>query len=73
MSMEKEPPKLDANDVRSIFEALHDSKPAPAGLKFQIVPVGPDGQGLSPPNHEYEGEMIFWLSKLFRQGHIIAY
>ncbi|VEU39091.1 unnamed protein product [Pseudo-nitzschia multistriata] len=54
MSKENEVPKLDNKDVRAIFESLYDNRPAPPGLKFQIVPVGPNGQGLSPPNHEYE-------------------
>ena len=57
MSKENEAPKLDNKDVRAIFESLHDSKPAPPGVRFQIVTVGPDGQGLSPPNHEYEGKV----------------
>lgn len=54
MPKENEVPKLYNRDVRAIFESLYDNMPAPPGLKFQIVPVGPDGQGLSPPNHEYE-------------------
>eukprot|EP00934_Nitzschia_sp_Nitz4_P002384 Nitzschia sp. Nitz4//scaffold197_size40390//12126//13655//NITZ4_007513-RA/size40390-snap-gene-0.47-mRNA-1//-1//CDS//3329540472//2379//frame0 len=46
--------RLSDNDVRSIFESLHGNHPPPPQLKFQIVPVGPHGQKLSPPSFEFE-------------------
>ena len=47
--------KLENEDVRAIFESLHDKKPPPPGLKFQIVPVGPEGLRLSPPTYTFDG------------------
>jgi len=47
--------RLEPRDVRAIFESLHEGKPAPPNLKFQIVPVGPNGLRLSPPSHEFPG------------------
>jgi len=46
--------KLENEDVRAIFESLHDKKPPPPGLKFQIVPVGPEGLRLSPPTYTFD-------------------
>ena len=46
-------------DVRSIFECLHHNKPPPANLQFTIVPVGPNGQKLSPPSYEFTGTHEF--------------
>jgi len=46
--------KLESEDVRAIFESLHDKKPPPPGLKFQIVPVGPEGLRLSPPTYTFD-------------------
>lgn len=51
--------KLENDDIRAIFESLHDNKPPPPGLDFQIVPVDSDGLRLSPPAHEYEGKVIY--------------
>lgn len=48
--------KLENDDIRAIFESLHDNKPPPPGLDFKIVPVDSDGLRLSPPAHEYEGK-----------------
>ena len=47
--------RLSDTDVRAIFEALHQSKPAPPNLPFRIVRVGPNGLKLSPPSYEFEG------------------
>jgi hypothetical protein len=52
--------RLSDADVRSIFESLHGSKPAPSHLKFQIVPVGPNGLKLSPPSYEFEGKTAIY-------------
>ncbi|KAL7572094.1 hypothetical protein ACA910_001734 [Epithemia clementina (nom. ined.)] len=41
-------------DVRAIFECLHNQLPKPPHLDFSIVYVGPDGQKLSPPPYEFE-------------------
>lgn len=48
--------KLQNEDVRAIFESLHDGKPPPSGLSFKIVPVGPKGLRLSPPTYAFEGK-----------------
>jgi len=48
--------RLDNEHVRAIFECLHDGKPPPPGLPFQIVHVGSKGLKLSPPSFEFEGK-----------------
>ncbi|GKY93081.1 hypothetical protein MPSEU_000276400 [Mayamaea pseudoterrestris] len=45
--------RLEDKDVRSIFECLHEGKPPPFRLSFQIVPVGSNGLKLSPPSYEF--------------------
>ena len=47
--------RLSDEDVRAIFESLHENKSPPPHLSFQIVPVGPSGLKLSPPSFEFEG------------------
>jgi hypothetical protein len=47
--------RLSDEDVRSIFESVHQSRPSPAHLHFQIVPVGPEGLRLSPPSYQFQG------------------
>jgi len=47
--------RLDNEDVRAIFECLHDGKPPPNDLAFRIVPVGSNGLKLSPPSFGFEG------------------
>ena len=54
--------RLSDTDVRSIFECLHGQGPLPPphkNLKFCIVPVGPEGQKLSPPPLEFKGTCHF--------------
>ncbi|KAL7581445.1 hypothetical protein ACA910_022024 [Epithemia clementina (nom. ined.)] len=49
--------RLSDDDVRSIFECLHGHGPLPPpskNLNFSIVPVGSDGQKLSPPQFEFQ-------------------
>jgi hypothetical protein len=48
--------RLSDDDVRAVFEAVHDNRQPPRHLQFQIVPVGPEGLKLSPPSFEFEGE-----------------
>jgi hypothetical protein len=47
--------RLSDDDVRAIFESLHENKRPPSHLSFQIVPVGANGLKLSPPSFEFEG------------------
>ena len=69
--------KLSDDDVRSIFECIHNNKAPPVGLKFQIVPIGPTGLALSPPSFEFEGKlsrrccstMTFHPPQLYRPPH----
>ena len=51
--------RLEPEDVRAIFESLHEGKPPPPDLEFNIVPVGPSGLRLSPPPHEYPGTRVY--------------
>jgi hypothetical protein len=50
-------------DVRAIFEFLHEAKPLPSHLKFQILPSVPNGEKLSPPSCQFEGTgtKSFWI------------
>jgi hypothetical protein len=50
--------RLSDDDVRAVFEAVHDNRQPPTHLQFQIVPVGPEGLKLSPPSFEFEGEYM---------------
>jgi hypothetical protein len=52
--------RMQDEDVRAIFEYLHQKAPPPVHLKFKIVPVGP-GEALSPPEFEFAGMNIFNL------------
>jgi hypothetical protein len=63
--------RLDDNDVRAIFECLHERKPPPPRLKFQIVPVGPKGLKLSPPSYEFEGKSKR-ASKMFAKTGLLT-
>jgi len=56
------PKRLEPRDVRAIFECLHEGKPAPPYLPFQIVPVDSRGLRLSPPSHEFPGTYEQYLS-----------
>jgi hypothetical protein len=47
--------RMSDQDVRDIFECLHQHAPPPPHLKFKIVPVGPTGLKLSPPSFEFVG------------------
>lgn len=55
--------RLSDEDVRSVFEAVHDNRQPPSHLQFQIVPVGPEGLKLSPPSFEFEGKRIKVLAR----------
>lgn len=45
--------RLSNNDVRAIFESVHDGTPPPSHLPFQVVAVGRRGLKLSPPPFEF--------------------
>jgi hypothetical protein len=51
-------PNLNVDVVRAIFESVYDNKRPPPGIDFKIMPVGTTGHDLSPPPHEYEGNII---------------
>jgi hypothetical protein len=48
--------RLSDDDVRAVFEAVHNNSTPPEHLPFQIVPIGSDGLKLSPPSFQFEGE-----------------
>ena len=48
--------RLSDADVKAVFDCVHNDRPPPANLSFQIVNVGPTGLKLSPPSYEFEGE-----------------
>jgi hypothetical protein len=47
--------RLSDEDVRAIFECVHNNMLPPVHLQFQMVPVGPEGLRLSPPSYQFEG------------------
>jgi hypothetical protein len=48
-------PRIPNDDVRAIFESVHQHGPIPAHLKFKVVMGVMNGKRLSPPPFEYEG------------------
>lgn len=61
--------RLSDSNVRSIFECLYSNKPPPADLQFVIVPVGPNGEKLSPPSYEFDGKLVFKNTKTCSSSH----
>jgi len=55
--------KLNNDDVRAIFEAMHNNHLPPPHLKFQIVPVTAPEKKLSPPSFQFEGECAIFIKK----------
>lgn len=49
--------RLSDDDVKSVFDCVHNNRPPPPHLSFQIVNVGPCGLKLSPPSYEFEGKV----------------
>jgi hypothetical protein len=47
--------RLSDDDVKAVFDCVHNNKPPPKRLYFQIVNVGSNGLKLSPPSLEFEG------------------
>ena len=48
--------RLSDSDVKTIFDCVHNNRPPPQKLSFQLVVVGPNGLKLSPPSFEFSGE-----------------
>ena len=48
--------RLSNDDVKTIFDCVHNNKVPPQRLTFQIVVVGPSGMRLSPPAFTFEGK-----------------
>lgn len=47
--------RLSDEDVKAVFDCVHNNRPPPADLPFHLVNVGPNGLKLSPPSFEFEG------------------
>ena len=47
--------RLSDEDVKAVFNCVHNNRPPPADLPFHLVNVGPNGLKLSPPSYEFEG------------------
>ena len=47
--------RLSDEDVKAVFDCVHNNRPPPADLPFHLVNVGPNGLKLSPPSYEFEG------------------
>lgn len=56
--------RLSDEDVKAVFDCVHNNRPPPADLPFHLVNVGPNGLKLSPPSYEFEGAIS--LSSLLR-------
>jgi|AntRauTorckE5430_2_1112549.scaffolds.fasta_scaffold16656_3 hypothetical protein len=50
--------RLSNDDVKKIFDCVHNNKVPPQRLAFQIVVVGPNGMRLSPPSFKFEGKIF---------------
>jgi hypothetical protein len=57
--------RMPNEDVRAIFESLHQHAPLPAHLKFKVVMGVLNGKRLSPPPFEYEGMKMYQLCICF--------
>jgi hypothetical protein len=53
--------RMPNEDVRAIFESLHQHGPLPAHLEFKVVMGVLNGKRLSPPPFEYEGTTMYQL------------
>jgi len=47
--------RLSDEDVKAVFDCVHNNRPPPSDLPFYLVNVGPNGLKLSPPSYEFEG------------------
>lgn len=64
--------RLSDDDVRAIFECVHNNTNAPSHLPFQIVPVGTDGLKLSPPSFQFDDGLYILLKPLQKKKSIHA-
>lgn len=53
--------RLSDDDVRAIFESVHNNRLPPPNLMFKVVPVGPNGLKLSPPSFEFDDGLYILL------------
>lgn len=53
--------RLSNDDVKKIFDCVHNNREPPQRLAFQIVVVGQNGMKLSPPSFEFEGKNIIGI------------
>lgn len=51
--------RLSDEDVKAVFDCVHNNRPPPADLPFHLVNVGPNGLKLSPPSYEFEGAIAY--------------
>lgn len=66
--------RLNDDDVRAVFDSLHNHSPPPPHLQFQIVPVGPRGLKLSPPSHEFEdGLYVLLRPQKKKKSEVVPY
>ncbi|KAI2495478.1 hypothetical protein MHU86_19022 [Fragilaria crotonensis] len=61
--------RLSDDDVRAIFECVHNNTNAPSHLPFQIVPVGTDGLKLSPPSFQFDDGLYILLKPLQKKKY----
>mmetsp|Transcript_6069 Transcript_6069/g.11484 ORF Transcript_6069/g.11484 Transcript_6069/m.11484 type:complete len:119 (+) Transcript_6069:116-472(+) len=60
--------RLSDDDVKAVFDCVHNNMAPPPNLSFQIVNVGPNGLKLSPPSFEFEDGLYVLLRPIKKKG-----
>jgi hypothetical protein len=57
--------ELTEEEVLSIFEHVHHNHSLPPDLKYQVIPVDPNGSKISPPRFNFSGTHGILVRHLF--------
>jgi hypothetical protein len=64
--------RLSLEDVRDIFESVHNNVPPPPRLSFKVVPVGPDdGAPVSPPQCTFDDGLYILMKHEKAPSHLV--
>ena len=70
--------RLSLEDVRDIFESVHNNVPPPPRLSFKVVPVGPDngappliGAPVSPPQYTFDDGLYILMKHEKAPSHLV--
>ena len=63
--------RLSLEDVRDIFECVHNNVTPPPRLAFKVVPIGPDGGALlSPPQYTFDDGLYILMKHEKTPSHL---